>query len=116
MEGGTAKHEDVRDDGPPSSSAAREFETSDDHGYEEDGYHSFFKTALTHSKYSKDTVMGERPTLRKAKKIILDCDPGGDDAQALVLAFYLAQKLDVEIIGVTTVAGNAVLEQVVWNA
>jgi inosine-uridine nucleoside N-ribohydrolase len=42
--------------------------------------------------------------------VIIDCDPGGDDAQAMVLAFHMAKKMGIEIVGVTTVAGNAVLE------
>lgn len=44
-------------------------------------------------------------------KIILDCDPGLDDAVALVLA---AQNAD--LIGVTTVGGNAPLADVTTNA
>ena len=45
------------------------------------------------------------------KKIILDCDPGHDDAFAIMLA---AQNLD--LLGVTTVGGNGYLENVTRNA
>jgi purine nucleosidase len=38
------------------------------------------------------------------KKIIIDCDPGQDDAIALLLALSSAE--DVELLAVTTVAGN----------
>jgi pyrimidine-specific ribonucleoside hydrolase len=45
--------------------------------------------------------------------IILDCDPGHDDAVALLLA--LASPT-LEVIGVTTVGGNARLDRVTENA
>ena len=44
--------------------------------------------------------------------ILLDCDPGHDDAIALLLA--LASP-EVELIGVTTVAGNQTLEKTTTN-
>lgn len=45
------------------------------------------------------------------KKVILDCDPGHDDAFAIMLA---AQHLDV--LGITTIGGNCTLENVTRNA
>ena len=45
------------------------------------------------------------------RKVIMDCDPGHDDAFAIMLA---AQHLD--LIGVTTVAGNSSLEKTTVNA
>jgi inosine-uridine nucleoside N-ribohydrolase len=45
--------------------------------------------------------------------IIIDCDPGHDDAIALLLA--LASP-EVELLGVTTVAGNATLDKTTRNA
>ena len=45
--------------------------------------------------------------------LLLDCDPGHDDAIALLLA--LASP-EVELLGVTTVAGNAGLERTTENA
>ena len=45
--------------------------------------------------------------------VILDCDPGHDDAIALLLA--LASP-EVELLGVTTVAGNQTLEKTTANA
>lgn len=51
----------------------------------------------------------------EAKKIIIDCDPGGDDAQAIILALHLCKKHDIEVIGITTVAGNATLDHVLLN-
>ena len=46
-------------------------------------------------------------------KIILDCDPGHDDAIAMLLAWG---NPDIELLGVTTVAGNQTLEKVTTNA
>jgi inosine-uridine nucleoside N-ribohydrolase len=46
-------------------------------------------------------------------RILMDCDPGHDDAMALLLA--LASP-EVELIGVTTVAGNQTLEKTTANA
>ncbi len=54
--------------------------------------------------------------LQPAKKVIIECDPGGDDAQALILAFHMAKKHGVDILGITTVAGNGTLEHVIYNA
>jgi len=47
------------------------------------------------------------------KKIILDCDPGHDDAVAIMLA---AAHDDIEILGITCVAGNATLDNTTINA
>lgn len=48
-----------------------------------------------------------------AKKIILDCDPGHDDAVAILLALG---NPEIEIVGITTVGGNQRLEKVTYNA
>ena len=45
--------------------------------------------------------------------ILLDCDPGHDDAIALLLALG---SHEVELRGVTTVAGNQTLEKTTANA
>ncbi len=47
------------------------------------------------------------------QKIILDCDPGHDDAIALLLA---AKHPALELLAVTTVAGNQTLEKTTQNA
>src|SRR5206468_1337721 len=46
-------------------------------------------------------------------QIVLDCDPGHDDALALMLA--LASP-EVELLGVTTVSGNQTLPKTTINA
>ncbi|MCU1579416.1 MAG: nucleoside hydrolase [Rhodoglobus sp.] len=46
-------------------------------------------------------------------KIILDCDPGHDDAIAMLLACGNPQ---IELVGVTTVMGNQTIEKVTRNA
>lgn len=48
-----------------------------------------------------------------AKKIILDCDPGHDDAVAILLALG---NPNIDLLGVTTVGGNQSLEKVTYNA
>ena len=45
--------------------------------------------------------------------IVLDCDPGHDDALALMLA---VSSPEVELVGVTTVAGNQTIEKTTANA
>ncbi|SDC54552.1 nucleoside hydrolase [Streptomyces prasinopilosus] len=47
------------------------------------------------------------------RKIILDCDPGHDDAIALLLAHG---NPDIDLVAVTTVVGNQTLEKVTRNA
>lgn len=44
-------------------------------------------------------------------RLLLDCDPGLDDAAAIVLAAHQA-----EVVGITTVGGNAPLIDVTYNA
>ncbi|MBD8031091.1 uridine-preferring nucleoside hydrolase UriH [Corynebacterium gallinarum] len=46
-------------------------------------------------------------------KIILDCDPGHDDAVAMLLAHG---NPEIELLGITTVGGNQTLEKVTHNA
>ena len=48
-----------------------------------------------------------------ARKIILDCDPGHDDAVAILLA---AGSPDIDLLGITTIGGNQTLEKVTRNA
>ena len=48
------------------------------------------------------------------KNIIIDCDPGQDDAIMLLLAFSAPEKLN--ILGITTVAGNVPLNKTQRNA
>ena len=47
------------------------------------------------------------------KKIILDCDPGHDDAVAIMLA---AANKKIKILGITCVGGNATLKNTQINA
>lgn len=44
-------------------------------------------------------------------RILLDCDPGHDDAIAIVVAAHAA-----DLVGITTVAGNAPLDRTTYNA
>lgn len=48
------------------------------------------------------------------KTIIIDCDPGQDDAVMLLLAFAARDELDIK--GITTVAGNVPLAKTQRNA
>jgi inosine-uridine nucleoside N-ribohydrolase len=47
------------------------------------------------------------------KKIILDCDPGIDDALAII---YAVGSAELELLGITTVAGNVSLAKTTTNA
>jgi purine nucleosidase len=47
------------------------------------------------------------------KKVILDCDPGHDDALAMLLAYA---HPSIDLLAVTTVAGNQILQKVTQNA
>lgn len=48
------------------------------------------------------------------RNIIIDCDPGHDDAIALLMA--IANKKELNILGITTVGGNQLLDKVTQNA
>lgn len=54
---------------------------------------------------STDSIEERRP------RVLLDCDPGHDDAMAIVAAARYA-----DLVGITTVAGNAPLERTTYNA
>ncbi len=57
--------------------------------------------------------MAAEKNSQATKRIILDCDPGYDDAAAILLA---AGSPEIELLAVTTVAGNQTLEKVTTNA
>jgi purine nucleosidase len=48
-----------------------------------------------------------------SRKIIIDCDPGHDDAMAIMLA---AGNPEIDLLTITTVAGNQTLEKTTLNA
>ena len=54
-----------------------------------------------------------RIKMNSKKKIILDCDPGHDDMMAIMLA---AASENVDLVGVTTVAGNQTGDKTFRNA
>jgi inosine-uridine nucleoside N-ribohydrolase len=54
---------------------------------------------------STSTLTSSRPA------VLLDCDPGHDDAIAIIVAAMYA-----DLVGITTVAGNAPLERTTYNA
>ena len=55
-------------------------------------------------------AMSDEPFASRPR-ILLDCDPGHDDAMAIVAAARYA-----DLVGITTVAGNAPLERTTYNA
>ena len=60
------------------------------------------------------TVAAETETAMAPRKIIIDTDPGQDDAVAILLAFAAPEEL--EVLGITTVAGNVPLALTQKNA
>lgn len=54
--------------------------------------------------------MSDEPSASRPR-ILLDCDPGHDDAMAIVAAARFA-----DLVGITTVSGNASLERTTYNA
>lgn len=56
-------------------------------------------------------ALGHRGAARLSTAIILDCDPGHDDAVAIVVA-----ARHTELLGITTVGGNAPLDRTTYNA
>ncbi|MGB0114427.1 MAG: nucleoside hydrolase [Ilumatobacteraceae bacterium] len=57
-----------------------------------------------------DAVTPDRST-STPPRVVLDCDPGHDDAMAIIAAAAYA-----DLVGITTVAGNAPLERTTHNA
>jgi purine nucleosidase len=57
--------------------------------------------------------VGPLDAAAQSRKIIIDCDPGIDDAMAIILAM---QYSGFDIVGITTVFGNAYLDQATTNA
>ena len=70
------------------------------------------RVALT-NKYGPITVVSLRFN-QSPRPIIIDCDPGVDDAIAIYLALASSEELDV--LGITCVAGNVPLSRAQMNA
>lgn len=51
-----------------------------------------------------------------AQPVLLDCDPGIDDALALIYLAALHRAGEIELVGVTTTAGNVGIDQTTRNA
>jgi hypothetical protein len=49
----------------------------------------------------------------EARKIIIDTDPGVDDAMAI---FYALSSPELDVVGLTTIFGNATTETTTYNA
>src|SRR4051812_26900117 len=69
--------------------------------------------ALRRATVTADRGRRGRDTARVSTAILLDCDPGHDDAIAILLA--LASP-ELELLGLTTVAGNQSLDKTTANA
>lgn len=70
---------------------------------------------MTSPSANQASTAAEEPTASAAapKRIILDCDPGHDDAIAIMLA---AGDPALELAAITTVAGNQTIDKVTRNA
>ena len=58
-------------------------------------------------------MTGTNPTASRPRRVILDADPGIDDAMAILLA---AQSPELQIEAITVVSGNVLVDQGVENA
>lgn len=58
-------------------------------------------------------VAGHNSVAGQSRKLIIDCDPGVDDAIAMIVAM---QHPGFEILGITTTFGNATIDQTTQNA
>lgn len=56
------------------------------------------------------------PPTPPARRFIIDCDPGVDDAIAILMAVSEAARLNEQILAVTTVHGNVPLDLTTKNA
>lgn len=61
-----------------------------------------------------DEYMWKTVTEYEKRNVIIDCDPGVDDAVMLALA--AAHREELEILGITTVSGNQDIKKVTANA
>ena len=60
-----------------------------------------------------EALLTKEYTLSQTRKVIIDTDTAGDDASAIILA---AKAGNIDILGVTTLAGNVDIEQSTKNA
>ena len=72
---------------------------------------SFNSCSSDHQENSTEPM--PKYTMSTKHKVIIDTDTGGDDASALILA---AKSENIDILGVTVLAGNVELEQAAQNA
>ena len=57
--------------------------------------------------------MDSTQTHKRKQKVIIDCDTGVDDAQAIMMALASSETLD--ILGITCVSGNTHVKQACRN-
>ena len=64
------------------------------------------------------TAYQSQEKFKKCTKVIIDADPGADDAHAIVMGFYLSGLSGggVDVLGITTVSGNSDIHNVTRNA
>ena len=70
-----------------------------------DGFAPVSEIRSSRSRAVKETLMTPR-------NVIIDCDTGVDDAEALLLAL---RSPEFNVLGITTVGGNVSIEKVVRN-
>src|SRR5687767_5299836 len=65
------------------------------------------------SRTTRKRAPDERGVAMTPRRVILDCDPGHDDALAMLLALA---RPEIDLAAITTVAGNSTLENTTRNA
>ncbi len=76
------------------------------------------KSDISHQSCDTSSQANNAPSQKQllspgAERIILDCDTGHDDAVAILLA---VGNPNIDLVGVTTVGGNAELDKVTYNS
>lgn len=78
-----------------------------------DGYHGAMSDQALPGSADVTPAAGDAGAARGHRRLILDCDPGHDDALAITLALA---RPELDVLGITTVGGNSPVANTTRNA